>query len=162
MARQGVLFVPYKDTLDLLSPAEALRIAEDVYRMQAAGSIVTSSPPAFKLDIAEPYHNHWHVKCALLKDIPATGVRLYNYYNDGARNTVGGLECARYIVLTDPRSQAHFALDSTDLRPAGFFGLLRLYELEAPVVEDLADRRLGIRGNLHQIHLFRRAEPAAP
>ena len=110
MAKEGVLFVPYQDTIDLLTPADALRIAEDVYRMQAAGSIVTSSPPAFKLDIAAPYHNHWHVKCALLKDIPATGVRLYNYYNDGERNTVGRLECARYIVLTDPLTGENVAI----------------------------------------------------
>ena len=110
MAKEGVLFVPYQDTIDLLTPADALRIAEDVYRMQAAGSIVTSSPPAFKLDIAEPYHNHWHVKCALLKDTPITGVRLYNYYDDGERNTVGKLECARYIVLTDPMTGENLAM----------------------------------------------------
>ena len=110
MAKEGVLFVPYRDTLDLLTPQDALRIAEDVYRMQAAGSIVTSTPPAFKLDTAAPYHNHWHVKCALLKDIPATGVRLYNYYNDGERNTVGRLECARYIVLTDPHTGENLAI----------------------------------------------------
>jgi ornithine cyclodeaminase/alanine dehydrogenase-like protein (mu-crystallin family) len=39
-----------------------------------------------------------------LKDIPATGVRFYNYYDDGVRNTVGGLDCGRYIYLSDPRT----------------------------------------------------------
>ncbi len=73
-------------------------------------AIVAAAPPSFKLDIAEPYHNHWHVKCALLKDIPATGVRLYNYYNDGECNTVGQLECTRYIVLTDPFSGENLAI----------------------------------------------------
>ena len=33
-------------------------------------------PPSLKLDVAEPFHNHWHVKCALLSEIPVTGVRL--------------------------------------------------------------------------------------
>jgi len=99
---QGVLYVPYADTIDLLSAREALAIAEDVYRMQGEDTVMTSSPPSFKLDIAEPFHNHWHVKCALLKETPVTGVRLYNYFNDGERNTVGQLECARWVVLTDP------------------------------------------------------------
>src|SRR5262249_10125795 len=57
-----------------------------------------------KLDVAEGFNNHWHVKAALLREIPTTGVRLYNYYDDGARNTVGSLECGRYIVLSDPKT----------------------------------------------------------
>ena len=101
---QGVLYVPYTDTVDLLSASEALAIAEDVYRMQGEDTVMTSTPPSFKLDIAAPFHNHWHVKCALLKETPVTGVRLYNYFNDGTRNTVGQLECARWVVLTDPHS----------------------------------------------------------
>ena len=101
---QGVLYVPYADTIDLLSAREALAIAEDVYRMQGEDTVMTSSPPSFKLDIAKPFHNHWHVKCALLKETPVTGVRLYNYFNDGERNTVGQLECARWVVLTDPHT----------------------------------------------------------
>lgn len=99
---QGVLFVPHADTVDLLSAREALDIAEDVYRMQGEGTVMTSTPPSFKLDIAEPFFNHWHVKCALLKDTPITGVRMYNYYDDGDRNTVGQLECGRYVMLANP------------------------------------------------------------
>ena len=75
---RGVLFVPYQDTLALLSVADALRICEDVYGMHARGSVVWSSPASFKLDVADGFNNHWHVKPALLKDIPTTGVRLYN------------------------------------------------------------------------------------
>ena len=108
--KDGVLFIPYSDTIDLLSAEEALEIAESVYRMQGEGSITASSPPSFKLDVAEPFHNHWHVKCALLKEIPITGVRLYNYYNDGVRNTVGLLECGRYIILADPHTGRNVAI----------------------------------------------------
>src|SRR5215472_6518324 len=100
---RGVLFVPYQDTLALLSVEDALRICEEVYGMHARGSVVWSSPASFKLDVAEGFNNHWHVKSALLKDIPTTGVRLYNYYDDGVRNTVGDLGCTRYIVLSDPQ-----------------------------------------------------------
>src|SRR5437667_179694 len=57
-----------------------------------------------KRDVADEFNNHWHVKSAFLKDIPATGVRVYNYYDDGLRNTVGGLDCTRYIVLSNPRT----------------------------------------------------------
>ena len=106
----GVLFVPYADTINLLNTQEALEIVEDVYRMQGEGSIMTSSPPSFKLDAGNPFHNHWHVKCALLKDTPITGVRLYNYYDDGKRNTVGQLECGRYIILADPNTGRHKAI----------------------------------------------------
>ena len=66
--------------------------------------MVWSNPHSFKLDVAEDFNNHWHVKAAFLKEIPATGVRFYNYYDDGVRNTVGRLECARYIMLTDPHT----------------------------------------------------------
>jgi ornithine cyclodeaminase/alanine dehydrogenase-like protein (mu-crystallin family) len=99
---KGVLFVPYRDTLVLLTIADALRICEQVYGMHARGSVALSNPPSFKLDVADGFHNHWHVKSVFLKEIPATGVRLYNYYDDGVRNTVGGLDCTRYIVLSEP------------------------------------------------------------
>lgn len=102
MPLEGVLFIPYRETLSLLSVAEAMQVCEEVYRMHAAGTVQWSAPPSWKLDSGAPYHNHWHVKGALLKDIPTTGVRMYNYYDDGVRNTVGQLECARYILLTDP------------------------------------------------------------
>jgi ornithine cyclodeaminase len=102
MPLDSVLFIPYRETLSLLSVEEAMQVCEDVYRMHADGSVQWSSPPSWKLDAGAPYHNHWHVKGALLKDIPTTGVRMYNYYDDGVRNTVGQLECARYILLTDP------------------------------------------------------------
>ena len=109
-ARQGVLFVPYKETLGLLSVADALKVCEDVYRMHARDSVVLSNPPSFKLDVADGFHNHWHVKSVFLKDIPATGVRVYNYFDDGVRNTVGGLDCTRYIVLADPKSGVPLAI----------------------------------------------------
>jgi alanine dehydrogenase len=99
---RGVLFVPYQDTLELLSVQDALEVCEQVYLMHARGSVVLSNPPSFKLDVADGFHNHWHVKSVFLKDIPATGVRVYNYFDDGVRNTVGGLNCTRYIVLSDP------------------------------------------------------------
>ena len=108
--KQGVLFVPYKETLGLLSVADALKVCEDVYRMHARDSVVLSNPPSFKLDVADGFHNHWHVKSVFLKDIPATGVRVYNYFDNGVRNTVGGLDCTRYIVLADPKSGVPLAI----------------------------------------------------
>ena len=107
---KGVLFVPYQETLGLLGVKDALRVCEEVYGMHARGSVVWSSPPSFKLDVADGFHNHWHVKSALLKDIPTTGVRLYNYYDDGVRNTVGGLDCTRYIALSDPHTGKPLAI----------------------------------------------------
>ena len=104
MSHPDVLFVPYKDTLELLGIEDAIRVCEDVYRMHARGSVVWSKPPSFKLDVADGFNNHWHVKGTLLKDVPITGVRLYNYYDDGKRNTVGGLDCTRWIALSDPRT----------------------------------------------------------
>ena len=72
MALEGVRFVPYKETLDLLSVEEAMQVCEDVYRMHAAGSVQWSQPSSWKLDVGAPYHNHWHVKGVMLKDIPVT------------------------------------------------------------------------------------------
>ncbi|MEA2949646.1 MAG: hypothetical protein QOI40_4976 [Alphaproteobacteria bacterium] len=108
--KRGVLFVPYRDTLGLLSVADAMQVCEEVYLMHARGSVVLSNPPSFKLDVADGFHNHWHVKSVFLKEIPATGVRVYNYFDDGARNTVGGLDCTRYVVLSDPHSGAPIAI----------------------------------------------------
>src|SRR5262249_10337819 len=102
MTHPDLLFVPYRDTLDLLGVDDAMRICEEVYRMLARGTVQHSKPPSFKLDVADGFNNHWHVKCVLLKEIPTTGVRLYNYYDDGAHNTVGYLECARHVFLSDP------------------------------------------------------------
>lgn len=107
---RGILFVPYKDTLDILTIEETLRVCEDVYMMHSRDSVQWSTPPSFKLDVAAPFHNHWHVKGAFLKDLPATGVRLYNYYDDGVRNTVGQLDCARYVMLSDPMTGEPLAI----------------------------------------------------
>ena len=104
MALDGLLFVPYRETLELLTIEDALQVCEEVYWMHARGTVQWSRPPSWKLDVGEPWHNHWHVKGAFLPEIPATGVRMYNYYDDGVKNTVGRLECARYILLTDPRT----------------------------------------------------------
>jgi ornithine cyclodeaminase len=104
------LFVPYRDTLDLLSVEDALHICEQVYLMHARGSVVLSNPPSFKLDVADGFNNHWHVKSVFLKEVPATGVRVYNYYDDGVRNSVGGLDCTRYIVLSDPQRGTPLAI----------------------------------------------------
>jgi ornithine cyclodeaminase/alanine dehydrogenase-like protein (mu-crystallin family) len=107
---KGILFVPYQETLRLLDMKDAMEVCEEVYRMHARGSVVLSAPPSFKLDVADRFHNHWHVKSVFLKDVPTTGVRLYNYYDDGKRNTVGGLDNTRFIVLSDPKSGAPVAI----------------------------------------------------
>jgi ornithine cyclodeaminase/alanine dehydrogenase-like protein (mu-crystallin family) len=102
MVHPGVLFIPYQETLALLSVADAMRVCEQTYLMHARGSVQWSNPGSFKLDVQAPFYNHWHVKGVFLSEIPATGVRLYNYYDDGVRNTVGDLSCARYVMLSDP------------------------------------------------------------
>jgi ornithine cyclodeaminase/alanine dehydrogenase-like protein (mu-crystallin family) len=107
---KGILFVPYQETVRLLDMKDAMEVCEEVYRMHARGSVVLSAPPSFKLDVADGFHNHWHVKSVFLKDVPTTGVRLYNYYDDGVRNTVGGLDNTRFIVLSDPKSGAPVAI----------------------------------------------------
>ena len=108
--KRGVLFLSYADTLGLLNVEQALEVCENVYGMHSRDTAVFSSPPSFKLDIAEDFHNHWHVKAAFLKEVPATGVRLYNYYDDGVRNTVGTLGCARYVFLSDPHTGEPLAI----------------------------------------------------
>ncbi len=110
MADDGVLFIPYADTLELLGVDDAMRICEDVFRMHARGTVVWSDPPNFRLDVAQGFNNHWHVKAVFLKDVPATGVRLYNYYDDGVTNTVGRLESGRYVILTDPHTGRALAI----------------------------------------------------
>ena len=37
-------------------------------------------------------------------------MRLYSYFDDGETNTVGRLDCARYIVLADPRTARPLAI----------------------------------------------------
>ena len=97
------LFISHADCLKILTIEETMRICEEVFQMHARGTVSPPIPPAFKLDDDE-FNNHWHVKGVLLKEIPITGVRLYNYYDDGVTNTVGGLDCNRYVVLSDPRT----------------------------------------------------------
>ncbi len=97
----SVLFIDYATTVKLLSVTDAMAACEDVFRMHARNSVKWSVPPSQKLDVGAPFHNHWHVKTVILEDEPIAGVRLYSYYDDGERNTVGRLDCARYIVLAD-------------------------------------------------------------
>lgn len=106
----SVLFIDYATTLRLLSVPEAMDICEDIYRMHARKSVKWSDPPSQKLDVGAPFHNHWHVKTVILQDEPVAGVRLYSYYDDGTRNTVGRLDCARYIILADPKTAHPLAI----------------------------------------------------
>ncbi len=101
---ETVLFIDYATTVKLLSVGDAMTICEDVYRMHARQSVKWSVPPSQKLDVGAPFHNHWHVKTVILEDEPIAGVRLYSYYDDGTRNTVGRLDCARYLVLADAKT----------------------------------------------------------
>ena len=109
MPQDGLLFVSYQETLELFAAADALRIVEDVYHMHAKGSVVFSGPPSFKLDDDE-FNNHWHVKGCLLKDIPVAGTRMYSYFDDGDRSTVGTLDSTRYVVLSDPNTSIPLAI----------------------------------------------------
>ena len=59
MPLDGVLFIPYRETLKLLSVEEAMQVCEDVYHMHAKGSVQWSAPPSWKLDVDAPWHNHW-------------------------------------------------------------------------------------------------------
>ena len=109
-APASVLFIDYATTVKLLSVPDAMDICEAVFRMHARNSVKWSVPPSQKLDVGAPFHNHWHVKTVILEDEPIAGVRLYSYYDDGKRNTVGRLDCARYIVLADPKSGQPLAI----------------------------------------------------
>ena len=106
---EELLFLSHAETLDLLSPAEAMAVCEDVYRMHAEGTVSWTDPPAFRLD-DDRFHHHWHVKGALLSEIPISGVRLYAYYEDAERSTVGTLDATRYIVLSDPVTSVALAI----------------------------------------------------
>jgi len=107
---ESVRFIDYATTVKLLSVPDAMAVCEDVFRMHARRSVKWSVPPSQKLDVGAPFHNHWHVKTVILEDEPIAGVRLYSYYDDGQRNTVGRLDCARYIVLSDPRTGEPLAI----------------------------------------------------
>ena len=107
---ETVMFIDYATTVELLSVADAMAICEDVYRMHARKTVKWSDPPSQKLNVGPPFHNHWHVKTVILEDEPVAGVRLYNYSDDGVRNTVGQLDCARYIVLADPKTARPLAI----------------------------------------------------
>ena len=109
MPQDGLLFVSYQETLELFGAADALRIVEEVYHMHARGSVVFANPPSFKLDDSE-FNNHWHVKGCLLKDIPVSGTRMYSYFDDGKRSTVGTLDSTRYVVLNDPNTSIPLAI----------------------------------------------------
>ena len=109
MPADGLVFLSFEDTLALLDAEEALRICEDVYRMHAEGAVAWTDPPSLRLD-DDSFHHHWHVKGALLREIPVSGVRLYSHYQDGERSTVGGLEAARYVVLADPVTSVALAI----------------------------------------------------
>ena len=61
------------------------------------------------MDVAE-FNNHWHVKGCLLRDIPVAGTRMYAYYDDGERSTVGTLDSTRYVVLSDPETSIPLAI----------------------------------------------------
>ncbi|MBW8863253.1 MAG: ornithine cyclodeaminase family protein, partial [Acidobacteria bacterium] len=109
-AAESVLFIDYATTVKLLPVPDAMAICEDVFRMHARNSVKWSVPPSQRLDVGAPFHNHWHVKTVILEDEPIAGVRLYSYYDDGLRNTVGRLDCARYIVLADPKTGQPIAI----------------------------------------------------
>ena len=103
MTDQGFLFISYDDTLRYFGAREALEIVEEVYHMHARGSVVFSDPPSFKMDVSD-FNNFWHVKGCLLRDIPVAGVRMYSYFDDGRRTTVGTRDSTRYVILSDPRT----------------------------------------------------------
>ncbi len=105
-----VLFIDYATTVKLLSASDAMSICEDIYRQHARNTVQWSDPPSQKLVSGAPLYNNWHTKTVVLTEGPIAGVRLYSYFDDGETNTVGRLDCARYIVLADPRTARPLAI----------------------------------------------------
>ena len=105
-----VLFIDYATTVKLLSASDAMSICEDIYRQHARHTVQWSDPPSQKLVTGPPLYNNWHTKTVVLAEGPIAGVRLDSYFDDGETNTVGRLDCARYIVLADPRTARPLAI----------------------------------------------------
>ena len=63
-----------------------------------SGAVLWLRPPSWKLNAAVPRRRR--VKGAFMPEIPATGARMRNDYDDSVRNAVGRLESARCIPLT--------------------------------------------------------------
>ena len=91
-AADSVLFIDYATTVKLLPVPDAMAICRRRLSHARAqfGEIVGATEPEARR--RAPFHNHWHVKTVILEDEPIAGVRVYSYYDDGLRNTVGRLE----------------------------------------------------------------------
>jgi ornithine cyclodeaminase len=109
MTHDGLLFISYRDTLELFGAEDALDVVENVYGMHARGTVQWSDPMDFRMDVDE-FSNHWHVKGCTLKEIPVAGVRMYGYFEDAERSTVGTLDSTRYIVISDPVTSVPLAI----------------------------------------------------
>jgi len=109
MSDDTILFISYEDTLQLLTAEDALQAVEDVYGMHARNAVVFSTPPSFKMDVAD-FSNFWHVKGCLLKEVPIAGVRMYSYFDNGEYTTVGNNDSTRLIVLSDPTTSLPLAI----------------------------------------------------
>ncbi len=109
MTDKEFLFISYRDTLELFGAEDALDVVENVYGMHARGTVQWSEPKDFRMDVDE-FSNHWHVKGCTLKEIPVAGVRMYGYFEDSERSTVGTLESTRYIVISDPVTSVPLAI----------------------------------------------------
>ena len=67
----GVLFVPYRETLALLSVEDALAVCEQVISCMRAAAWSVEPCQASSSTWADGFHNHWHVKSVLLEGCPA-------------------------------------------------------------------------------------------
>ena len=110
MSAPDVLFVSYADTLHLLSTADAMRFARRCTACRHAAAWCGRRLRVCGSTWGRRFTITGTVKGVLLKETPITGVRLYNYFDDGSRNTVGSLERLGYVLLSDPATGQPLAL----------------------------------------------------
>jgi ornithine cyclodeaminase/alanine dehydrogenase-like protein (mu-crystallin family) len=99
-AENRLLYLSLKDTLDLLDPADVVRIAEETLLAHDAGAVIWSSPRMITLQ-GEPLQARFRAKLCAVTRLPAVGFRVVSSI-PGSERLEGGP--TRLVLLSDPET----------------------------------------------------------
>jgi ornithine cyclodeaminase/alanine dehydrogenase-like protein (mu-crystallin family) len=135
MEHKGILYLDAGTTRRLLDVPTALKVIEDVFRLQAEGAVISTD--ASLLALPFPAHNtRYRIKASGLANVPVAGIRVTGYHLDKDGMGSSAPDNTRFVVLSDP----------TTARPLAIIDEHWNYEIRTSASAVVAARHLARNG----------------
>ena len=109
MENKGILYLDAGTTRQLLDVPTALKVMEDVFRLQAEGAVIGTDVSLLALPFTK-YNTRYRIKASGLTNVPIAGIRVTGYHLDKDGMGSSAPDNTRFVVLSDPTTARPLAI----------------------------------------------------